>query len=174
MSDKVSFKIEEAEEETREKTAESAVVNAEPPSDDAEKAKPTKPEKNDSDTQTIAPNFEKKGYAKEIAVASLMALICIGGAVLAALVIAYRYVGIIIAALGALAAFALIKHIFLAEKVLKIIGGAEKVYINELMTKLGRHKKPDFVREIGSLIKEGHLTGYAVMNDIYLIKREKE
>ena len=36
-----------------------------------------------------------------------------------------------------------------------------------------RTKKPEFVREITALIKEGHLTGYALMNDIYLEKRSR-
>lgn len=124
--------------------------------------------------ETIAPNFEKKNYRKEILIASLMAALCIGGAIVAALVVSYRFVGIIIAVLAALAAYAMVNHILLSEKVLKAIGDADKVYIDELMVKVKRRKKPEFVREIGSLIKEGHLTGYAVMNDVFLEKRERK
>lgn len=124
--------------------------------------------------ETIAPNFEKKGYRKEILIASLMALLCIGGILVASLVISYRFVGIIIAVLAALASYAMVNHILLSEKVLKAVGDADKVYIDELMIKVKRRKKPDFVRELGSLIKEGHLTGYAVMNDVFLEKRERK
>lgn len=124
--------------------------------------------------ETIAPNFDKKDYRKEILIASLMAALCIGGAIVAALVVSYRFVGIIITVLAALAAYAMVNHILLSEKVLKAIGDADKVYIDELMVKVKRRKKPEFVREIGSLIKEGHLTGYAVMNDVFLEKRERK
>ena len=124
-------------------------------------------------TVTVPANFEKKNYMKEIVVAAVMTVLCALGAVLGALVVAYRYVGIIIAALGALAALAMVRHIFLSEKVLKAIAGEEKVYIEELMKKTGKKKKPEFVRELATLIKEGHLTGYSIVNDIFLQKTEK-
>ena len=138
-----------------------------------EPALPPAPGVSDGNTVTVAANFEKKNYTKEIVVAAVMTVLCALGAVLGALVVAYRYVGIIIAALGALAALAMVRHIFLSEKVLKAIAGEEKVYIEELMKKTGKKKKPEFVRELATLIKEGHLTGYSIVNDIFLQKTEK-
>ena len=80
----------------------------------------------------------------------------------------------VIAVLAALAAYAMIKHVFVSEKVLKIVGDRDKVYLDEIMKALKRTKKPEFVREIAALIKEGHLVGYALMNDVFLEKREKK
>ena len=57
---------------------------------------------------------------------------------------------------------------------LNIVDDRDKVYLDEIMKALKRTKKPEFVREIAALIKEGHLVGYALMNDVFLEKREKK
>lgn len=134
------------------------------------------PVKNSSMTEnreTFAPNFEKKGYRKEWLVTGLMAVLLVVGVVLAVLVERYQFAGIVIAVLSVLAAAAMVRHIFVSEKVLKLVGERDKVYLDELMKEMKRTKKPEFIREITALIKEGHLTGYALMNDIYLEKRSR-
>lgn len=128
----------------------------------------------DENKETYAANFEKKNYMKEWLIAGLMVALIIVGIILAVLVERYQFAGIIIAVLAALAAYAMIKHVFVSEKVLKIVGDRDKVYLDEIMKALKRTKKPEFVREIAALIKEGHLVGYALMNDVFLEKREKK
>lgn len=128
----------------------------------------------DENRETYAANFEKKNYMKEWLIAGLMVALIIVGIILAVLVERYQFAGIIIAVLAALAAYAMIKHVFVSEKVLKIVGDRDKVYLDEIMKALKRTKKPEFVREIAALIKEGHLVGYALMNDVFLEKREKK
>ena len=128
----------------------------------------------DENKETYAANFEKKNYMKEWLIAGLMVALIIVGIILAVLVERYQFAGIIIAVLAALAAYAMIKHVFVSEKVLKIVGDRDKVYLDEIMKALKRTKKPEFVREIAALIKEGHLVGYALMNDVLLEKREKK
>lgn len=128
----------------------------------------------DENKETYAANFEKKNYMKEWLIAGLMVALIIVGIILAVLVKRYQFAGIIIAVLAALAAYAMIKHVFVSEKVLKVVGDRDKVYLDEIMKALKRTKKPEFVREIAALIKEGHLVGYALMNDVFLEKREKK
>ena len=150
-----------------------SVIDPAAPAAPADPADPAAKDTMNENRETFAPNFEKKGYMKEWAVTALMAVLTVVGIVLALYVERYQFAGIVVAVLAVLGAAAMIKHVFVSEKVLKLIGDRDKVYLEELMQAMKRTKKPEFAREITTLIKEGHLVGYALMNDIYLEKRQK-
>ena len=86
----------------------------------------------------------------------------------------YKYAGIILAALSLLAAAALARHIYESRKVSALVSSGKCKTVTELMSAMKKTKRADFLRTIGGMIKDGHLTGYALLDDEYFVSRSPE
>ena len=123
---------------------------------------------------SIPANNSPKNYTKEFIYIALLAVLCAAGALLAYFVATYKYAGIILAALSLLAAAALVKHVFESKKVSALVSSGKCKTITELMSAMKKTKRADFLRTIGGMIKDGHLTGYALLDDEYFVSRSPE
>ena len=86
----------------------------------------------------------------------------------------YKYAGIILAVLSLLAAAALVKHVYESKKVSELVTSGKCKTVTELMSAMKKTKRADFLRTIGGMIKDGHLTGYALLDDEYFVCRNPE
>lgn len=123
---------------------------------------------------SIPANNSPKNYNKEFIYIALLAVLCAAGALLAYFVATYKYAGIILAVLSLLAAAALVKHVFESKKVSALVSSGKCKTITELMSAMKKTKRADFLRTVGGMIKDGHLTGYAVLDDEYFVSRGPE
>ncbi len=120
---------------------------------------------------SIPANNTPKNYNKEFIYIALLAVLCAGGALLAYFIETYKYAGIILAVLSLLAAAALVRHVFESKKVSELVSSGKCKTVSELMTAMKKTKRADFLRTVGGMIKDGHLTGYAVLDDEYFVSR---
>ena len=123
---------------------------------------------------SIPANNSPKNYNKEFIYIALLVVLCAAGALLAYFVATYKYAGIILAVLSLLAAAALVKHVFESKKVSALVSSGKCKTITELMSAMKKTKRADFLRTIGGMIKDGHLTGYALLDDEYFVSRSPE
>ena len=123
---------------------------------------------------SIPANNSPKNYNKEFIYIALLAVLCAAGALLAYFVATYKYAGIILAVLSLLAAAALVRHVFESKKVSELVSSGKCKTVSELMTAMKKTKRADFLRTIGGMIKDGHLTGYALLDDEYFVCRNPE
>ncbi len=123
---------------------------------------------------SIPANNSPKNYTKELIYIALLVVLCAAGALLAYFVATYKYAGIILAVLSLLAAAALVKHVFESKKVSALVSSGKCKTITELMSAMKKTKRADFLRTIGGMIKDGHLTGYALLDDEYFVSRSPE
>lgn len=120
---------------------------------------------------SIPANNTPKNYTKEYIYIALLAVLCAGAAVLAAYVPTYKFAGIILAALSALAALALVRHIFDCRKVSTLVSSGQCKTVTELMKAMKKTKRPEFLRTLGGIVRDGHLTDYAIVDDEYFAYR---
>ena len=72
-------------------------------------------------------------------------------------------VGIITSALAFLAGYAMLKHLLDAKKINEFLNSGECKTIDELMVKMKRKNKYEFMRDLGGMIKAGYIVGYEVV-----------
>ena len=123
---------------------------------------------------SIPANNTPKKYEKEFIYIALLVVLCAAGALLAYFVATYKYAGIILAVLSLLAAAALVKHVYESKKVSELVTSGKCKTVTELMSAMKKTKRADFLRTIGGMIKDGHLTGYALLDDEYFVCRNPE
>lgn len=123
---------------------------------------------------SIPANNSPKNYTKEFIYIALLVVLCAAGALLAYYIETYKYAGIILAALSLLAAAALARHIYESRKVSALVSSGKCKTVTELMSAMKKTKRADFLRTIGGMIKDGHLTGYALLDDEYFVSRSPE
>ncbi len=120
---------------------------------------------------SIPANNTPKNYTKEYIYIALLTVLCTGSVFLAAYVPTYKFAGIILAALSALAALALVRHIFDCRKVRTLVSSGQCKTVTELMKAMKKTKRPEFLRTLGGIIRDGHLTDYAIVDDEYFAYR---
>lgn len=190
-NDKVTFKIEEVEKENVEQECSYSVVPVEENGEKAEKEADIVPadvpvvrteepntQKNEHPEvpgyNPNAPKIEATGkvrdFKKEILMTVLALALCPAGIIVGLKFEAYKTVGIIVALMGVLTAFALIRHIFMCRKVNALLESGKCNTVSALMTELKLKKKQDFVRTLGGMVREGHLTGYEITGDELITK----
>lgn len=87
----------------------------------------------------------------------------IGALLIGFLLEGYKMPGIICAVLAFLASYAMLKHVFDARKIKALLDSGECKTIDELMLKLKRKNKYEFMRDLGGMIKAGYIAGYEVI-----------
>ena len=87
----------------------------------------------------------------------------IGALLIGFLLEGYKMPGIICAVLAFLASYAMLKHVFDARKIKALLDSRECKTIDELMLKLKRKNKYEFMRDLGGMIKAGYIAGYEVI-----------
>ena len=85
------------------------------------------------------------------------------GLVIAFTIDGYKIAGIVCGALGFLAGYAMLKHIFDAKKINSLLSSGECKTVGELMSKMNRKNKYEFMRDLGGMIKAGYIVGYEVV-----------
>ncbi len=189
-NDKVTFKIEEVEKENVDKECSYSVVPVEENGEKSEQGSVVAPvdvivstdeaqtQKNEhSEVPGYNPNAPKieatgkvRDFKKEILMTVLALALCPAGIIVGLKFEAYKTVGIIVALMGVLTAFALIRHIFMCRKVNALLESGKCNTVSALMTELKLKKKQDFVRTLGGMVREGHLTGYEITGDELITK----
>lgn len=111
-----------------------------------------------------------RDFKKEILLAVLALALCPVGIVLALKLEGYKTVGFVIALMGALTGIALFRHILLCRKVNALLATGKYNTVSALMAELKIKKKYDFVRTLGGMVREGHLTGYEITGDELITK----
>lgn len=120
---------------------------------------------------SIPANNSPKNYTKEFIYIALLVVLCAAGALLAYYIETYKYAGIILAALSLLAAAALVRHIFDCRKVRTLVSSGQCKTVTELMKAMKKTKRPEFLRTLGGIVRDGHLTDYAIVDDEYFAYR---
>lgn len=190
-NDKVTFKIEEVEKENVDKGCSYSVVsveeNVEKSETEVRNAKedvpvvcteePQTQKSEHSEVPGYNPNASKieatgkvRDFKKEILLAVLALALCPVGIALGLKLEGYKTVGFIIAIMGVLTAIALIRHILLCRKVNALLATGKYNTVSALMAELKIKKKYDFVRTLGGMVREGHLTGYEITGDELITK----
>ena len=134
----------------------------------------SKPSSKGEGIVSIPANNTPKKYEKEFIYIALLVVLCAAGVLLAYFVATYKYAGIILAVLSLLAAAALVKHVYESKKVSELVTSGKCKTVTELMSAMKKTKRADFLRTIGGMIKDGHLTGYALLDDEYFVCRNPE
>ncbi len=75
----------------------------------------------------------------------------------------YKIAGIICTALAFLAGYAMLKHLFDAKKINALLQSGECKTVEDLMRKMNRKNKYEFLRDLGGMIKAGYVVGYEVV-----------
>ena len=75
----------------------------------------------------------------------------------------FKMVGIITSALAFLAGYAMLKHLFDAKKINALLQSGECKTVEDLMRKMNRKNKYEFLRDLGGMIKAGYIVGYEVV-----------
>lgn len=175
MSDKVDFEIVPIEEETKEVAKFDVVevdVNGE---DEVVQVEQTDLNTNQNINEVkeekrismgiIKANLTPRTPVKEYAYSATFLGLGIGALVIAFTLDGYKVVGIICAVLAFLAAYSLFNTVLDAKKIQKILDSGECATIDDLMKRLKRKRKYDFLRNLGGMIRSGYVTGYEVVGD---------
>ncbi len=151
------------------KTVQEAPETAQKGTDTCESAE-NYPEGYDKNAPEISATAKTRGFTKEYVLIALSLAICPAGICLGLKFTGYKYVCFIIAAMGVLTAYALVRHIIICRKVNALLSAGKCSTVTGLMKELKLKKKPDFVRTLGGMVREGHLTGYKIAGEELIIK----
>lgn len=126
----------------------------------------------DINAPKISATGKSRDYKREIIMAVLAVVVCPLAIYLGMKFEGYKTVCFLIAAMGVLTAGALVRHILTCRKVNELLSSGKCNTVSGLMAELKIKKKPDFVRTLGGMIREGHLTGYEITGDELITKTD--
>lgn len=172
MDEKVKFELTPLEEEERTVSSSIEVVEEKKPLFTVEeikeepisgKEKEVKKEIEEGVSHgNIKANPKEKPLTKGYVYGGIFLVLGIASLLIAFLVSGYKMVGIICAVLAFLASYAMLKHVFDAKKIKALLDSGECKTVDELMLKLKRKNKYEFMRDLGGMIKAGYVAGYEV------------
>lgn len=113
---------------------------------------------------SIKANHEAKKPVKEYVYGTIFALIAVGTLVFGLLVERYLVAGIICTLLGAMASYSMFNVVIESKKIMKLLDSGEVRTVEELMLKLKKKKKYDFLRNLGGMIRAGYVVGYEIID----------
>ena len=118
----------------------------------------------DGVTDSIKANLTSKPYTKEYVSGAIFAVLSIAGIIIGFLIEGYKIAGLVAFALGGLASFAMLNHARECKKVMSLLESGECKTVGDLMVKMKKRNKYEFLRALGGMVREGHLVGYEIID----------
>ena len=115
-------------------------------------------------SENIKANLTSKPYTKEYVSGAVFGVLSIAGILIGFLIEGYKVAGIVCFALGGLASFALLNHARECKKVMSLLESGECKTVGDLMVKMKKRNKYEFLRALGGMVREGHLVGYEIVD----------
>ncbi|MBQ8177918.1 MAG: hypothetical protein IJ033_01870 [Clostridia bacterium] len=169
MDDKVKFELTPIEEDVQQEKVVKAsieVVEEKTPNFSVEEVSDKEVKKEISSgvsSGNIKANDKEKPLTMGYVYGGIFIALGVGAVLIAFLLEGYKMPGIICAVLAFLAGYAMLKHVLDAKKIKALLDSGECKTVDELMLKLKRKNKYEFMRDLGGMIKAGYIAGYEVI-----------
>ncbi len=111
----------------------------------------------------IKANTKARALTNGYVYGGIFIIIGVAALLIAFLLEGYKIPGIICAVLAFLASYAMLKHVIDAKRIKALLDSGECQTVDELMLKLKRKNKYEFMRDFGGMIKAGYIAGYEVI-----------